>query len=145
MFRLASLLVFLLLSTTIAGCGKASGTVKGKVSYNSKSLAMGTVTLIASDSIPYQSLITEDGTYEIKGIPPGDAKVLVISVHPSGSDPRAPKRDDGGPDLRPKLEVSPEVLKKWFPIPEKYNDPVTTTLKFTVNNGDNNYDIDLQK
>jgi hypothetical protein len=100
-------------------------------------------------------MISPEGTYTINGLPAGDVKILVNSDNPKPPDtavaaarggrgtpgekkPTAP----GGAEESP-VVVPDEVVKAWFPIPEKYADIAKSPLKTTVNKGPNIYDIIL--
>lgn len=137
----------LLLPLVTAGCGKGRGDLHGTVSLEGKKLVMGTVWIIASDSMPYYAPISEDGRYAFKNVPAGEAKVAVYSPDPRGSKGR--RDGDRGEDPRLRLEekeAGPKVdPKKWFPIPERYAFHYSSPLTVTINPGDTQFDIRLTK
>lgn len=152
-----------LLSLGVTGCGGV-GSVTGTVTYkpNGKKLAWGTVSMIGRDGILRQGVINRDGTYSVNGVPTGEVKVLVSSENPKATpansakagsgrvDPDAGKRaprpgepgaaDDRGMTPSP---VDEEIVKAWFPIPEKYADMGKSNLTATVKGGPNVHDIIL--
>ena len=124
------------------GCQEGKGRVSGKVSYNGKPLALGSVTFKASDKNFHQGNIGLDGSYDVPGVSLGSALVAVNS-----SDPEV---DYMGKRTLTEQEVSERTTQqaaekaRWFPIPEAYSDPKTSGLSFQVGKGRNQYDIDLK-
>jgi len=127
-----------LLTLTVTGCGRR-GDVSGKVTYKGKPLVFGTVQFEGSDHMVKQGNINNDGTYSVRGVTTGEAKVAVSSANPNSSDfqVRMPE------SLRKKIPPRPEV-KGWFPIPQEYQDLSKPKLSYTVNSGQNTFDIDLK-
>jgi hypothetical protein len=134
-----------------AGCG-GTVDVAGKVTYKGKPVMYGTVLLIGADGIPKSGAIQPDGTYQVDGVKPGPAKATVSSPAPPGSpaaiaaDQRAGRGGRDPNDDRKVAEaqpVSPEVAKGWFPIPDKYADPLKSGLTADVKSGQP-VDLDLK-
>ncbi len=137
-----------------AGCA-GPGDVQGTVSYrpNGKKVVTGTVMFMGADGMPHYAMINADGTYLVRGVPPGPAKVTVASPNPV--QPPEPKRPGGGDreqigEAKPPVEggaagvpVSEEIKKNWFAIPEKYTDLQNSGLRFEVKRGVSIYDIVL--
>ena len=120
------------------GCA-GRGNVSGQVSCEGKSLVFGTVQFEASDGSLHQANLETDGHYSIAGLPPGEALVAVSSRNPKSSD-FIPIEKAG----MPKMPRLPDV-KGWFPIPQKYEKPVTSGLSYPIKTGENRIDIDLKK
>src|SRR5690242_15554338 len=80
---LVRLVPWLLAALACAGCGRV-GQVAGKVSYREKPLPDGTVMLLASDGRPYDGKIEPDGSFLIRDVPAGTAKVAVTSMSAAG-------------------------------------------------------------
>lgn len=120
-----------------AGCG-GTGDVAGKVTYQGKPLVWGTVQFEGSDNMLRQANINSDGTYAIKGVAIGEAKVAVSSINPKSSDFQ-PMMREGMPPPPPRPEV-----KGWFPIPAKYDTPHKSGLTYTIKSGENKIDIELK-
>ncbi len=115
------------------GCSPRTTTVNGTVSFNGKKMVWGGVGLVAHDGSAHQGAITPEGTYTIPNVPVGPAQVGVTTFDPN------PKGDNEGrrwksPNLPPGA---------WFPIPEKYADPVKSGLTVDVASG-KPLDIDLK-
>jgi hypothetical protein len=137
MRRLAFLLVC---CSGLLGCGPAKGRVSGTVLCDGKMVMTGTVTFFVEGSPPVSGWIGADGRYQATNVPTGEAIVVVISAA-GGEEPakaRKPDRTD------PKRADQDKTASK-SAIPEKYNDPNTTDLKFTVQKGDNTFDITLTR
>ena len=127
-----------LLTLAALGCG-GRGDVSGKVSYQGKLLVFGTVQIEASDKTIKQANIEQDGSYSIPGVPVGEAKVAVSSINPQSSDFQPLHRGENLPPPKPRPK-----LPGWFPIPTDYQDLSKPKLTYTVERGQNKYDIDLK-
>jgi len=98
----------------------ASAEVKGSITFNGKSVAGGTITLVpAKDSSvkPIAADVKEDGTYLLEKVPAGEYKVKVAP--PVGQE------------------------KAKGAVPAKYRSDETSSLKVTVSKGRNAYDVEL--
>lgn len=133
MNRFIRLALFVLLMGTIsAGCGESQKTdpskarVKGRVTLKgSPYTGGGTIRFeLASDPTQYAAVsLREDGSYEMPNAPIGENLVGVENESQLMMNPAAKSK-----------QVS---LKKW-------SVPKTSTLAFTVQNGENQKDFDLQ-
>jgi hypothetical protein len=126
--RLAALAVGVLLAAS--GCTSKT-TVTGKVTYKGKPVIWGTVSVIASDNIQYAAQITPEGTFSIPNVPSGPAKFAVSSPNPDGTARGGPAALNGGAGDRgsggDSGPPSPPA-GAWFPLPEKYSDPLKSGL-----------------
>ena len=129
----------LCLVTAGAGCGPGKGDMSGTVTFKGKPVTSGTVDFLGSDGIHHYAAIEGDGTYSIKGVPGGAAKVGVYSPDPS--DTAALSRGGSGKPSR--AAQNPGSRAGWFSIPDKYGDPAASGLTFTIKRGPNTYNIDL--
>jgi hypothetical protein len=122
------------------GCGKTA-TVTGKVSYQGRPVTYGSLIFLSADRTARSGVIERDGSYRIEGVPPGTAKIGVISRDPSKgrSVVRNQKRADAG-----NKEAEKTALKEWFPLPSKFEDPAASGLSFTVDSRRVSHDIDLK-
>jgi hypothetical protein len=119
------------------GCG-GRGDVSGKVTYQGKPLVFGTVQMEGSDNLLRQGVINSDGTYAVRNVAAGEARVAVSSQNPNSSDFKPIiKGGQKPPPPRP-------PVKGWFPVPEGYQDISKPKLTFKVNSGQNTWDIDLK-
>jgi hypothetical protein len=126
-----------LLPLAALGCA-GKGDVSGKVTYQGKPLVWGTVQFEGSDNLVKQGNINSDGTYSIRGVATGEAKVAVSSINPKSSDFQV-RQVEGGPAPKPRPEV-----KGWFPIPDKYDTPFKSGLTYPIKRGENKIDIELK-
>ena len=143
MKRISASVLFLLL---LAGCsGKAN--VTGKVIHQGKTVLFGTVIMQGPDSIPMTGMIQPDGTYIVQGVASGKVLIGVVSRDPgvlagTGGRRRGNPGDANGGNrestLAPIIERS-----KWFPIPQKYEDPIQSGLQAKIGSGSVSHDIDL--
>jgi hypothetical protein len=150
-----------LLTLSSAGCGVGKGDLSGKVSYKDKTLAYGSVLLLASDQKPRTVAIEQDGTYRFSDIPAGEARLAVYSLDPAKRPaPRAAGAGHGKPGKGPAREVPkdakveepprsqelpPVDRSKWFEIPASYGNIDRSGLAVTIVAGTNTtYDIQMK-
>ncbi|HMF12529.1 MAG TPA: hypothetical protein VKE94_09495 [Gemmataceae bacterium] len=98
----------------------ASAEVKGRVTFNGKPVAGGTITLVPAKENgvkPIAADVKEDGTYILEKVPPGEYKVKIA---PSAGQEKAKGA-----------------------APAKYRSDETSPLKVTVSKGRNAYDVEL--
>ncbi len=69
------------MSRAVTGCA-GQGDVPGKVTYKGKTLVWGTVQLEGSDGKIAQGNIEQDGSYSVRGVAIGQARVAVNSPDP---------------------------------------------------------------
>jgi hypothetical protein len=131
----------------LAGCDGGTTDVSGTVKYKGKPVVYGTVVVLGADGQPKAGEIRPDGTFRVGGVRRGPARVAVSSPPPPGSEPpRKPKAGRDADDDKPIPEVPPappEVIKNWFPIPDKYGDPAKSELTAEVESG-RPLDLDLK-
>jgi hypothetical protein len=137
--------LFCLALLASTGCSAGTGAVAGTVTYQGKTVASGTVLIVASDSLPYYGTIQDDGTYTVLKVPTGPAKMAVLSPGPDAGKNfelilKVTKRGFEGPDRPPAFRGDP---KKWFPLPDKYREFNDSGLTVTVTGGVNQRDIPL--
>jgi hypothetical protein len=132
-----SALAFALLVFSMVGCGPGRGDVSGKVTYQGKPLVFGTVQFETKEGIK-QSNIKEDGTYTIPRVVAGEIKAAVNSPNPNSSDHQAIMREGQEPPP-PRTPI-----KGWFAIPAEYQNLSSAKLSYTVNTGQNKFDIELK-
>jgi hypothetical protein len=127
-----------------SGCSSKT-TVSGKVTYKGKPVVWGTVSIIAKDNIQYAAQINPDGTYTIPNVPTGPAKFAVSSPNPDGTARGGPAAANGGAgDRGSGGEGGPPnpPAGTWFPLPEKYTDPLKSGLAGTIGSGP--FDLNLE-
>jgi hemoglobin len=97
--------------------GAKQASVSGRVIYKGNPLPSGGVTLVAAGGKKYSGALQGDGTYEVKGLPPGE---YAVAVH------------------------NASVKSSITPIPARYFDAQTSGLRVTLTKGANNFDIELK-
>jgi hypothetical protein len=109
-----------------AGCGSPAptGDVSGRATYNNQPLPSGTVAFYGADGRVESSLISAKGEYHIPFAPCGEVRITV----------QTPPASTGGGAGRgiPTIE-----------IPKKYSAREESGLTFTVNPGEQSFDIKL--
>ena len=149
MARGGTLLALPALALLAAGCGGGKGTVTGEVTYDGKPIPWGRITFLGQEGkkVPRSAWII-NGQYTIKDCPTGPVK---ISVEPLEA--RAAPKDVGKMAEMAKehghVDPPPEVIGKKLDIPrdviERYGNPETSGLEYTVESGDNTNNIELKK
>lgn len=129
------------------GCGGGKTDAKGKVTYQGKTVVWGSVTLVDSTGQYHQGPIDLEGNYTIANVPAGKVKIAVTSPDPyAGAGRPKPSGTFGGkgqdgddPRLKFKREPVAEQPKpapgKWFPLPDKVNDPTNSGLTGELSRG----------
>jgi hypothetical protein len=126
----------------VAGCNGSTADVKGKVTFNGKPVVYGTVVLVGADGLARSGAIQPDGSYRVKDVPVGTARVAVTSPRPPGSAPakkaieRGADVTDDKPQPEPPPPAPPEVIQNWISLPEKYGDPSKSEVTVTVKSGE---------
>ncbi len=137
LFR-ASLLFIALLG--LIGCGKSTGKVTGKVTYQNKPLEFGSVQLETSRGA-FVGQISSDGSYTVEGVPTGTAKVSITCQDPKYAAYMKQLSASARDKSIPKPKGSPEDFNK---IPSKYGDFSTSGLTIDVKGGSQSHDINLE-
>jgi hypothetical protein len=149
----------LTLLTLFVGCS-SKGTVSGKVFYQGNPLPGGTVTFLQEKGA-FHSVIHEDGSYQVTGIPPGPATITVSSPDPPKPADPSPMEKAAEKAQARKVEMTPEQAKmmeeakkhmgdpeagkrRYMAIPPKYNDPDKSGLTYNVKRGAQEQDIQLK-
>jgi hypothetical protein len=142
-------LSFLVLAT---GCS-SSGTVSGKVTYQTRPLTGGTVLFTSPQGKgTRRAEIGEDGSYTIANMPTGPVKIAVDTR--SAQEP--PPATEGQPNMKlPPGDLPPEAARSGIygnsrkkkpaeRIPEEYADPDKSGLDYTVTSGAQTKNIELK-
>ena len=147
--RIAAPCLLALLCLAAGGCGGATGSVSGKVTYKGEPLGGGQVLFYSVGQATATSPIGPDGTYNIDKIAAGPVKIAVetASAKPAKRPPGIPTPP---PDAMIKdASTSPlynpqgQSKGKYVPIPEEYGDAEKSGLTYTVTGGSQSHDIDL--
>jgi hypothetical protein len=143
------LLAVLLVSSVclVSGCGKPVGDVAGKVTYKGKPLEYGSVSLASADGTMCGAEINPDGTYLVKSVPVGKAKVSVTALDPKKSEQAkewAKRMREGAGRQGGEREKPPVDPKTLNTVPGSYGEPETSGLTVEVKAGMNQNNIDLK-
>ena len=130
---------FPLVVACATGCGSSFGDVTGKVTYNTHLLTSGSVMLLASDGRPYDGTIDEAGTYTIRKVPIGPAKIAVSCLVPVVKEG---KSDPKKADARVTRSEDPK-LAATSAIPTRYGNFAASNLEVRVEPGRTPHDITL--
>jgi hypothetical protein len=140
--RLASLAALAALTALAAGCGKSSGTISGKVTYQGKPLPYGSVQFISASGLALVGVIESDGSgsYSIPNVPVGKAQISVTCQDPKYADFMKQLSASARDKSIPRPKGSPDQFNL---IPGKYFDPSTSGLSCEVKGGQQTHDITL--
>ena len=129
-----------ILAATQPGCSASDGRVAGVVTVAGKPAAGGTISFVAPGTgSAFTARIEPDGSFELRGVPPGEMIVLVFGPPPNQAvraDPLARQKMAGGQYQAEAPPVGP-------PIPHRYSQPATSPFVVSVTPGRNQVPIDL--
>lgn len=145
--RVVAVCLYLCGILAAAGCSSGKGVVSGKVLYQAKPVRGGTVAFVPAGGGVMSSPIEEDGSYTIRDVPPGKAKITVEtdSFRPIAV-PGGPR--GGSPEFMKKMmepqTADPQRAKRYVRIPAQYSDPDKSKLTCVVKSGKQEHDIELK-
>jgi hypothetical protein len=130
--RTVSRVVLLGALLTMVGCGPSTTTATGKISFKGKPIVWGSVSVIASDGTTHQTGIEPDGTFTLKNVPTGSAKIGVSSPMPPTPGATRARGDD------PRVSAPPPgpPAGAWVQIPDNLMDPSKSGLTITIKSGE---------
>lgn len=152
------LLVLAGILLVLAGCGpKGRAVVKGQVMFFDKKLTAGTVAFHSADGRIGSGNIDFTGNYMVPDAPIGPCTVTVrvptVTQKPTGAQAqgfgkppkglppmRSPSGEDAGPQEADSTMIDPSKIVQ---IPGKYAKPESSGLTYTVERGENNWNITL--
>lgn len=131
----------------LAGCEAGKADVTGKVTYQGKPVVWGTVIVQGPDGVAVNGTIAPDGTYAVRGVTAGPAKLGVVSRNPGVRGMAVSRggrggKEEGAAPAAP-LAAGPEK-GKWFPLPPAAEDPEKSGLTANFGGGSNAHDIELK-
>jgi hypothetical protein len=130
--------------STLLGCGTSFGDVTGKVTYKSKAVSSGTVMLLASDGRPYDGPIDATGTYTIRKVPVGPAKIAVNCFTPVAPETSSAGKKADAKSIDTRVIRSDDTkLAAVSAIPTRYGNFAASKLEVTVVPGRTPHDITL--
>ena len=135
-------LVFLFLIMGIVGCGSnAKARVKGKVKFSDKYLNAGTVAFLSKDGQIGSGSIDAEGNYDVPDAPVGEVTITVkvpsLPIGPGGFQ-KPPKGLPPGDSGTTSAMADP---RRMIQIPLKFSIPAQSGLTYTVQKGENTYEI----
>jgi hypothetical protein len=136
-----------LLLLPLAGCGKGTGFVTGKVTYRDKPVPSGAVTFHGANGRTDSCSLDAEGNYTIPQAPVGPVKVTVVTGLPPRPAPVIGRPGGEKPPQHPgegKAGGTRPALRKHLVLPKKYEDPQQSGLTFTVARGTQTINIPLQ-
>jgi hypothetical protein len=146
------LFVLLVVGLTIcAGCGRSDrsplGRVAGTVQYNGQPVAAGTLVFEVPGARPANGTIADGEIVEVTtyvprdGVPVGEARIAVFATPASGvAAPANPAAEPGAAIVLDQNYMGGAVKSL---IPSRYNDPATSGLTWTIQEGENVLDLNL--
>jgi len=116
----------------VAGCpgGVKKVTFRGNVSYKGQPVRSGIVKFVGPEGSYSAAVLQSDGTFIATDVVPGEVKVGVMEA-PQGSGSSSDDKKTPGPKTPP---VS---------LPEKYREPETSGLKYTITPETRDLSIDI--
>jgi hypothetical protein len=140
--RLLGWLLLPILLAGVCGCGRTAK-VSGKVTYQGRPVAYGSVIFLSADKTARSGVIEPDGSYTIEGTRPGSVSIAVISRDPSKGRSVVQGRKRVGLGKKG-VSSQDTAIEGWFPLPRKFEAPETSGLSCTIASGRVTHDIDLK-
>jgi hypothetical protein len=165
--KCTALVCFSALVIITSGCSRPVGSITGKVTYKGAPLKGGGISFASTEGLPTVSgNIKEDGTYIIDEIKGGSYKICIDTSFLKPASGPGPSTGPGGkktgppkgmgappPDANipegyipsnPAEAAGIENARRYIAIPDKYKDPESTDLTYTVVGGPQTHDVDLK-
>jgi hypothetical protein len=152
MIRRVYWLVMVLLAfvAVLGGCAKKPGRqnaeVKGKVTIDGKAVTAGNVRFVAEDGeYGAEASLTPEGTYTMSDAPVGLVRITVHTKQYAGN--KAPEKEKtdtakgGGGSMG--MVMPTNIGLVYVATPDKYADPKTSNLKYVVEPGSQEHNIEL--
>ena len=141
-----------------AGCGRLGRSVEhaevsGKVLYQGKPLPGGVVNFVTvKGSFANTCAIDENGNYQLKA-PVGEVQISVQNRMLQNQSPIQRDKSKEAKTFREKKTIEIEQAQpskgplkgRYVAIPDRYNDPSTSGLIYTVKPGSQTHDIELSE
>jgi|SRR5579883_276167 len=140
---IVSLFVFGVLCASGCGSGSDTATVSGKVRFQGKPVAGGSVIVYCSDKQLARGIIGADGTYSIPNVPFGTS-IVTVQAHtrlPAGLRLQQNLPPSSGGPIPPTVDVNDTAR---VVVPQRYSLPEESGLSVVVDRGQVTYDIDLK-
>ena len=128
---IASFLSLVAIVVSVSGCGTkdAKVTIRGTVSYKGQPLSSGMLQLVGRNgAAPSAAAIQTDGTFIMTDVAVGEVNAIILAT------PISPDRT-GAKTSNPKITPAD--------LPEKYQDPEKSGLKYTITPDTRELDIKL--
>jgi hypothetical protein len=122
---------------------KPKATVTGRVTHRGKPVIWGTVLLFAPDGKSAAGRIEPDGTYTVENAPVSPVNVAVVSQDPLYAHYARQIKSKREKVPMKQWAAPPVDRKKWFPLPQKYEDPKTSGLTMSLKGGPNTWDLEV--
>jgi hypothetical protein len=142
LIRITLTVVILSAAAIVTGCARV-GVVSGTVTYKNVPLKSGSVTIMTPGGA-LQDSIKEDGTYLIKNVPTGDARVSVVCTDDAKMVSHIQDASVSGRTRKGGIHVASMATPSFSHIPEVYGDLVNTPLQTSIKRGKNTYNIELK-
>ena len=153
--RLGGLLLLACLAFC-TGCGEGiqRATVKGKVTLGETPIPVGNVMFWGKDNYTASGTIDKEGNYSVADVPVGEVRISVQTpklppgglemMHRMKNNPGAKDTESVDPnDPSKRIGIMGNIPENIVPVPDKYNDPGTSGLTYTVKGGEQTHDLKL--
>jgi len=123
-YRVSKILGLLLMTAVFvvfSGCGTNKADVKGHVTFKGQPLTSGAIQIQSAKGAVFSGEIQSDGTFVVRGVPVGPAKVAIAATDPSAGEwnkQLAMKMREGKSGAKPSAQT--EQPKQTLTTPAKY-------------------------
>ena len=128
-----------------AGCGEATGDVRGVVTLDGQPLPRARVTFLSEgDNKAFFAISGDDGSYAITKCPVGPAVITVETYRVRHGKRALSARAQERMRLeKPGFTPKAEADAKYVPIPNHYGDPARSGLSYAVQRGPQEHNLEL--
>jgi hypothetical protein len=143
------IITVLIVALLLAGCGpkRKTGAVSGTLTYKEQPVNGAALFLYAAGGDQKSAItvaVTQEGTFLITDVPPGEYKVVVQGTAGAQQvSPAALKKMPPDKAAEMKEKLSKMSTPPTIPFPNKYKDLKTTDLKVTITDKDQTIDLPM--
>src|SRR5262245_32724591 len=114
----------LLVLVAVCGCD-STATLSGKVTYQGRTVASGTVIVLNADGTAASGVIHPDGSYSVEGVQRGHVRLGVLSPDPAHARSIlvTNRAKDDHKSTKPGRPTAKPKTPGWFPLPHDLGDP----------------------
>lgn len=134
----------LVLCAALPGCGGGggpTGTVNGDLTVKGSPAPAGTIITFASAESARTGTVGADGSFVVMGLPVGQYRISVVAPNQTSYENLTPEQAM----MRAMENQNQNAAPPSDPIPDKYENIETSGITFEVQEGSNDFTLDLKE